>query len=263
MPVKPIQSKDELDRFYTKPELATELVKLLPSGVYWVEPSAGSGAFSSTLNCMAYDLDPQHPSILKQDWFDYVHEGGEVWGVVGNPPFGRANKLSKAFIRHAINQGAAWIAFVLPDTYNKFTTQVVFPAEWKLMTNHKLPDNSFLLDGKEYHVPCHFQIWTNTEVSINLRKTVGVTYCNEFEFKPEGEWFMFGAAPTKIIHRSEVSTKNRGYYFSLTSDLDIDNIISVMKNIPWKEEAMSSVNGGVSWFTREEIINIWRKHGKQ
>lgn len=263
MPVKPIKSKDTLDRFYTRPEIASELIKTLPNGVEWVEPSAGSGAFSRALNCIAYDIDPQHPSIIKQDWFEYEHKGIAKWGVVGNPPFGRANKLSKAFIKHAIGQGASYVAFVLPNTFNKFTTQQVFPANWRLVHNQPLPEDSFILNGETYHVPCHFQVWTRDSGDVDLRQVKGDTFCNSFEFEPEGEWFMFGAAPSKVIHKVDVKPNNRGYYFNLTGGVSIDNIISTAKQIPWKNEAMSSVNGGVAWFTREEIISIWRKYAEQ
>ncbi len=267
MPKKPIKNKDELDRFYTKPEVAKLCIDILKqTNLYvdqWIEPSAGSGSFSSQKHCKAFDLAPAYEGITQLNWFDYRASesvlDGATWGVFGNPPFGRANSLSKAFIKHAIAEGCSVIAFVLPNTYDKLTTQKVFPPNWKLISKTRLPDNSFILNGIEYHVPCSFYIWTNCECEwADLREQESDYRTDELAFTKEGEWFMFGASPAKLICRQEVLPNNRGYY--LTSSLGFANLLQKLKDIPWKQEAMSSVNGGVAWFTQAEILKMWRKY---
>jgi len=93
-----------------------------------IEPSAGNGAFSRNIkhnNFIALDIEPENDKIIQQDWFEYKpNQEGDIL-VIGNPPFGKRNMLSKKFIQHAMTF-AKTIAFILPDVYNKHTLQSVF-----------------------------------------------------------------------------------------------------------------------------------------
>lgn len=266
MPVKPIQQKDKLDRFYTKPEVAelcvNHLKKVLndysiePS--IWIEPSAGCGNFSNLVNCLSFDLEPQNNSIVKQDWFEYniTHKDCIVFG---NPPFGSRNNLSKKFITKSISVGAKVIAFILPNTYNKLTIQKVFPDNWKLVSVISIPDNSFVFEGKDYHVPCVFQVWIDSlscEEFPDLREQPVPLNNDLFEFtsKDKADIFVFGASPSKVIYPEEVSKNNRGYY--LKAKLGVDILIEKLRNTDWRTKGNSSVSGGVAWFTKQEIVKI-------
>ena len=54
MPKTKITQKDVLDKFYTKPQVATQcvetLLSLIPQDMNFVEPSAGSGVFKDALS---------------------------------------------------------------------------------------------------------------------------------------------------------------------------------------------------------------------
>ena len=82
-----------------------------------VEPSAGGGAFLRAfeklgLNYKAYDLDPQADNIVQADYLSTELDlTGKV--VLGNPPYGVQNKLSKAFIKRSFEQGAEAVGFLL------------------------------------------------------------------------------------------------------------------------------------------------------
>ena len=82
-----------------------------------VEPSAGGGAFLRAfeklgLNYEAYDLNPQADNIVQADFLTTdVDLTGKV--VLGNPPYGRLNKFSKAFIKRSFEQGAEAVGFLL------------------------------------------------------------------------------------------------------------------------------------------------------
>ena len=268
MPKKKIVKKCENDKFYTKPDVAEMCLSFTKftmgktfNTLEWVEPSAGNGAFSSLLECNAYDILPEKDGILEQDWFKYKHKGSGSWGVIGNPPFGSRNSLSKKFIKHSIEEGCSVICFVLPKVYQKYTLQKVFPLNWKLIGEMELPHKSFTLEGEDYHVPCTFQIWVESSLSSKscLRSVKGTEYCEDFAFtkKGVGELFMFGASPTKLIPSESVKENNRGYY--LTSNISNDNLLHKIKQIEWKSRGKSSVNGGVSWFTKSEIIEIYKE----
>jgi len=128
-----------------------------------VEPSAGSGAFSDKLVCYAYDLHPDKPGIIKQD-FLRLKVTGSIEGkrilFVGNPPYGKSARLAIQFINHAYSLGATDIAFVLPKTMLRYSAQRRVNSDLKLTTSIDLPKNSFALDGKICDVPSVFQIWS-------------------------------------------------------------------------------------------------------
>lgn len=269
MPINPIKKKDANDKFYTKPDLAKLCVNFMKMNIpnqdkyLWVEPSAGDGSFSSIVEgCLAYDLFPEGEDIIQQDWLDKTLTIGGNWLMFGNPPFGsKKDKLSDKFIEAGIRRGCSYIGFVLPNTYRKFTKQKIFPLDWKLIGSISLPSDSFLLNGDDYHVPCSFQLWAK-EADVNYRTTKGKIYTKDFSFvrkdSTDANLFIFGASPSKVILPREVTKNNRGYY--LTTNIPLDKVIQQLKSIDWKKYGNSSVNGGVAWFTKSEIIEIWEKH---
>ena len=258
MPKKPIKPKDPLDRFYTNPEVAelcyNKLLPYITPTDILIEPSAGDGSFFSLMRNpkIAYDLDPQYPDIIKADFLKQKIPKDCI--IIGNPPFGTRNKLSKAFIRHCIPH-AKTIAFILPQVFQKETMQKVFPEDYSLILDYTLPKNAFRLDGNEYHVPSTFQIWTRTQNTINLRKSVQTKQTTtDFTFTNNNPThFIFGAAPYKVITKEKVKPNNRGYYIKS----NVENIEEIFKNINWKSYALSSVSGNVAWFSKQEIIDAY------
>ena len=113
-------AKIEHDKYYTSKELARYCMEktkeVLGEGVVKeiIEPSAGAGSFSLQIkNCIAYDLVPEHPSIIKQDFLelDIPYKEGRLF--IGNPPFGKSNTLSVQFFKKCVKLGD-YIAFLLP-----------------------------------------------------------------------------------------------------------------------------------------------------
>jgi|SRR5690625_3543644 len=257
------KQKDPLDRFYTKPSVAlmcvNKVLKIVSEDDTFTEPSAGSGNFLELLprkTRKGYDIDPCHQEVVEADYLTTSPPEGVV---VGNPPFGKRNSLTKAFIKHSLS--ADMIAFILPSVFRKETLQRVFPANWKLIEDIALPDNSFVFEGGSYHVPCVFQIWVDKEgtyggVGEDLRessKETKTTTDFTFTSKKDGEWFQFGASPSRIILAKEVDKNNRGYYIKDASQ----EVLDTLRAIPWKEVALSSVSGGVAWFTKTQIVDAY------
>lgn len=128
-----------------------------PTNVQWIEPSAGTGSFLGHVpHAIGYDIDPRAERIQRANFLELSLPRGCV--VFGNPPFGRQSSLAKQFIRHAAGF-ADWIGFILPRSFVKPSMQKVFPLEFHLVHTHPLPENSFVVDGLPYDVPCVFQIW--------------------------------------------------------------------------------------------------------
>ena len=67
-------AKIQNDQFYTKPSVAKNLIEKAKTYDWFkssnriIEPSAGTGAFSSQLECIAFDIDPKHPDINAADF---------------------------------------------------------------------------------------------------------------------------------------------------------------------------------------------------
>jgi len=170
--------RDNLDRFYTPHSTAQQCVDVIDNlndYDHILEPSAGSGSFSTLLdNCFAYDIAPQHKDIITQDFLQLQNLPQHKSSlVIGNPPpFGIRSQLAKKFISHSIDLGADTIAFVLPRTFVKYTNQTMFSNEWRLVDVVLTEDNNFLLDNSTIFIPCYFFVWTRLKdykPSIDLR----------------------------------------------------------------------------------------------
>lgn len=267
MPKNKIIRKSINDKFYTKKEVSSKCIEFINSFVkcnIFIEPSAGDGSFSNSLpNCVAFDIDPENSSIIKKDFFDVnVDSYGDNICIVGNPPFGERNKLTKAFIEKCTSSNnVSWICFILPEVFKKFTNQKVFPKNWSLIFQNDLPKNSFILGGRtSYHVPCVFQIWEKDSIHVDLREQKFGKECKDFKIlkpseKSDADIFIFGSAPKNIINPCNVKQNNRGYF--LKSFIDKDNLICKIKGTDWEEKGLSSVSGGVFWVSSNELIKIY------
>lgn len=183
-------SRDPIDKFYTRPEVvqtclgALDALGCIRQGDLIVEPSAGSGAFSTALPVVfpgasveAYDLVPEGDNIQRQDFllFDTTPWQHQRVHVVGNPPFGRQSGLAKRFIKKA-GAYAQTIAFVLPKSFKKPSMQMCFPLQFHLKVTLDLPPNAFLCDGKLHDVPCVFQVWVRSDALRPVEPSVAPTY---------------------------------------------------------------------------------------
>lgn len=88
-------AKLENDKYYTEDGLAKHCVDTTFAllGSEWeriIEPSAGNGSFLKHLppTTLAFDIAPEAPNILRQDYRLVVLPHCEKSLVIGNPPFG-------------------------------------------------------------------------------------------------------------------------------------------------------------------------------
>lgn len=150
--------KKELDKFYTKKEIAALCAEIYNKHVkdeFIVEPSAGAGAFAEHVSLML-DIAPEDSNIVKQDFLTF--DSSKYKFYLGNPPFGKNCSLAKRFFNHAA-KGKGIIGFILPRTFRKTSIQNSINLHFWLVEDRLLPEQSFTLDGVEYAVPCVFQVW--------------------------------------------------------------------------------------------------------
>lgn len=252
-----------IDKFYTQKEVAKECIDLVPeldSYDLIIEPSAGSGSFSSQLNCIAYDIEPESEGIIAQDWFTTSPIANKHILVIGNPPFGSRSSLAKAFIRHSQNIGAETIAFILPDTFSKLSNQSLslFPKDWKLIVEHKLSNSNFTVQDntKPYYVPCSFYVWTKRDSDINLRQTKAEP-SEDFEFLPRGSEnadFTINGNSGKVKELSEVTNSKAEHYIK-AKNKSAEELKEIFKKLDYT--FLSSVNGGNAWIGQQEILKAY------
>ena len=250
------------DKFYTIESVVKQCIGLIDFKLYKkiIEPSAGNGAFLKYLpkdNSFGYDIEPEQSDIAKQDWFKFYDDLTDCL-VVGNPPFGKRNSLSKQFIKHAISLNTQTIAFILPDVYYKHTLQSVFPKEYRLINSYKLPKNSFTINGESFNLPCTFFIWDKSEGS-DWRTDPYEHTTSDFEIVTKAKsdstcFYVMGASPNTVKEIIDVSETNRGYYIKPLNKTKSE-LMELFKVIDFN--GYSCANGNVAWRTKSEIIKSY------
>lgn len=124
-------AKIKNDKYYTPKELAKYCIDKTYEIIgeenisEVIEPSAGNGSFSLQIPtlCWSYDIEPEHKSIIKQDFLtlDSQYLYGRL--IIGNPPFGARGSLAVKFFKKALELGD-YIAFILPISQYKNTQKM-------------------------------------------------------------------------------------------------------------------------------------------
>lgn len=193
-----------LNKFYTKAETIkicyNAIKKYLKIGKkdLIIEPSAGDGSFINIIkslsdNYIFYDIKPEHPDVIKANFLKtsiYTSgpkgpEGPEgpkgpegqsgpkgkerKVHIIGNPPFGYKSSTAIKFIKHSANiLKADSISFILPISFRKPSFQKSFPLNYHLISEIRLPTNSFTYFGETKKIKTVFQIWKRK--NINRRR---------------------------------------------------------------------------------------------
>lgn len=180
-----------LDKFYTTSETVNECITLLKSTLIIqetdliIEPSAGNGAFINAIKSLSsnhkfYDIAPEHPEIVEQDFLALNIDSEGPIHFVGNPPFGKQSSLAIKFIKKAIAYPSTKsLSFILPKSFRKDSIQKHFPLSFHLEAEIDLSSNVFLVEGKPHNVPCIFQIWTKKDFD---RKAIIKLTTEDFTF---------------------------------------------------------------------------------
>lgn len=140
--------------------------------MFFVEPSAGTGAFFKNLPIprrLGIDVVPMCDQVLKQDFFHLTHlpHPSDTTIIIGNPPFGKRGKMAIAFFNHAAKL-ADIIAFILPVNFRKYIVHKQLEDSMQFIRRLPLPRDAFHLNsGKSYSVNTEFQIWTRLPSSLD------------------------------------------------------------------------------------------------
>lgn len=166
--IKQNSSKLHLDQYFTPADLAQRCIDTAFTVIGKhnvtdvIEPSAGTGVFSSKLdNCIAYDIEPKCQGIIQADFLslDIPYKKGTL--VIGNPPFGSRGNLMQKFCKHSFNF-ADYVAFILPINQLNNTMSIY---QFDLIHSEDLGVANY--SGKD--VNCCFNVYKRPTNGLNFK----------------------------------------------------------------------------------------------
>ena len=242
-------NRDIIDKYYTKPEVVNLCLKLTKKYIQIkpddliIEPSAGNGSFISGIkslsnNCIFYDLEPENPEIIKQDFltgnYNELSTNYKNIHIIGNPPFGRQSSLAIKFIRKSC-EFCNSISFILPKSFKKDSLKQKIPLNFHLILESDLPEKSFLVDGIEHDVPCVFQIWkkkTNNRVEPEKLEPSNFIFVKQIE-NPDISVRRVGVNAGYVDVNSVGKSIQSHYFIKFTTDKSLDENIHRLSSIKY------------------------------
>jgi predicted RNA methylase len=234
--------KSELDKFYTKPELAKYLINKIDLSKYElvVDPCCGDGSFYNNINCnkIGIDILPGIEGVIRHDFliwdFNYNIDSKKVL-TLSNPPFGKQGSLAMNFIKKSL-EFSDTIAFILPLSFAKDSVKNKVPEYLHLEYEEILPEESFLLNNDNYSVKCVFQIWVRKDYKrekIKTVKEIGFSYTNNKDLA-DFSVRRVGVYAGKAFLDCDKS-KQSHYFIILNNKEKINSIIENLNNNVWND----------------------------
>lgn len=257
-----MSAKNELDQYYTNPAYAAECYveaeKYCDESALFMEACVGAGAFYFPMpetNRIGFDLEPQFKDkdVYTGNFFDVKPRPAYVgMNVISNPPFGRNASLAVDFFNHCAFLGANVIAFVIPKSFRKASVQNKLNKEFHLVYDKESPKNAFILHGKEYHVPCCFQVWIRKDKERELINTSHDNPWFNFCSKTEADVAVrrVGGRAGQLLEGVDHSVEST--YF-LKSKIDIEELKHMLSSIDLSYERDNTA--GVRSVAKFEIVN--------
>ncbi len=220
-------NKLHLDKYYTSKELAKYCIEKtyqiigIENITEVIEPSAGSGSFSSQIEkCIAYDIEPDNDNITQQDFLELNLDYKKGRLFIGNPPFGDRMNLASKFIKkcYALSD---YISFILPvsqlnNNYKFYEFDLIHSEDlgeqlytdrlvWCCLNIYKRPKSGSLNKKKEYN----FVDFSLYEQVKNQNPKRNKPYPdNNYDFRI----CTWGASAGRILKENESYAKEVGFY---------------------------------------------------
>ena len=228
------------DKYYTNTVIAKycidKTISILKNKITSViEPSAGDGSFSYQINCTAYDILPEHESIIQQDYLqlNVPYQKGRL--IIGNPPFGSRMNLVQKFYKMSIELGD-YIAFILPISQLNNSSSLY---EFDLIHSEDLGKTKF--SDRDLH--CCFNIYERPSTGLNKKsndrlKDISVIRQDSKDydiFESDIRMCYWGnGSAGKILKDNE--TYSGEYKIKIINKVLKERIIEVLNTVNWKEE---------------------------
>lgn len=156
------------EQYYTKPDAADLCVSyclpFVSDDDLFIDPAGGTGEFVEAFkragfsNIRSCDIEPKHEEVNLGDFLQTEMPSGVV---ITNPPFGRANSLSRKFFNKAASDGAKYIGFIVPKSWRKWSVQNSLDENYHLVVDEDMPKDCFYGDNQrdEGVLQTIFQLW--------------------------------------------------------------------------------------------------------
>jgi hypothetical protein len=239
--------RDIIDKFYTKKYVVNICIQIIRDNIEFgvndaiIEPSSGNGSFidgikSLSKNYIFYDLEPEHNEIIQKDYLlfnqDEIKSKYENIHIIGNPPFGRQSSLAIKFIKKSC-EFAESVSFILPKSFKKDSLKNKIPSRFHLIFEYDLPSYSFLLNEKEYDVPCVFQIWkkmVENRPVVEKLQPLHFIFVNKID-NPDISFRRVGVNAGVIDINTKEKSSQSHYFIKFTNDKSIEENILLLSHI--------------------------------
>lgn len=225
-----------------------------------IEPSAGGGVFlkfADGIPLEAYDIEPEHPDVIEQDFLtlDIPYKKNRM--ILGNPPFGKRMVLAQKFFKKSI-QIADYVAFILPVSQHHNTNSLY---EFDMVSSDYLGNVNF--SGKV--LKCVFNVYKRPESGVlnskPKNKLQTVTICRndskkytDFDF--DIRLCAWGNATGKVLNDNETYAAE---YKIKIEPLFREQVVSLLSGLDWKQELNCIAMPKLQQF---HIINMLKKYIK-
>jgi len=267
--------RNVIDKFYTKPNVVDICIRIIRDNIEFndndaiIEPSSGNGSFingikSLSKNYIFYDLEPDHNEIIQQDYLLFnpneLKSKYENIHIIGNPPFGRQSSLAIKFIKKSC-EFADSVSFILPKSFKKNSLKNKIPQRFHLIFEYDLPQYSFLVNEKEYDVPCVFQIWKRMECNRQIDEKIEpdkFMFVNKTD-TPDISFRRVGVNAGVISKDIEEKSIQSHYFIKFTNNKSTDDNILLLSQI--KFDFNNTV--GPKSISRQELIYKFNSYLKE
>jgi hypothetical protein len=267
--------RNVIDKFYTKPDVVDICIRFIRDNMEFndndaiIEPSSGNGSFingikSLSKNYIFYDLEPDHNEIIQQDYLLFnpneLKSKYENIHIIGNPPFGRQSSLAIKFIKKSC-EFAESVSFILPKSFKKNSLKNKIPQKFHLIFEYDLPQYSFLVNEKEYDVPCVFQIWKRMECNRQIDEKIEpdkFMFVNKTD-TPDISFRRVGVNAGVISKDIEEKSIQSHYFIKFTNNKSTDDNILLLSQI--KFDSNNTV--GPKSISRQELIYKFNSYLKE
>lgn len=230
--------KINLDKYYTNTDLAKYCIEKTKEIIgednitEYLEPSAGNGAFSLQIpKCIAYDIEPEHESIIKQNYLelDTPYKKGRL--IIGNPPFGERNNLSRYFYNKSVELGD-YISFILPvSQFNNVDSLYKFD----LIHSEVLPT----IEYSGIKINCCLNIYKRPKNGLNKKLKINT---NLFELYRDDQYGYDEIEYDICIYRGGASAgkekftniNKQTYKIKVKDNKDLEYVKNTILNFNWK-----------------------------
>jgi len=260
-----------IDKFYTKPSVVNICLDIIKQHIninktedLIIEPSAGNGSFNEIIkslcnNYKLFDIEPDNNTITKQDFLtlDYSKFQYKNIHIIGNPPFGRQSSMAIKFLKYAALFSHS-ISFILPKSFKKNSMKTKVPLQFHCIYEGELPEKSFLVNNKEYDVPCIFQIWEKKEVA---RKLIDKLYPTKYMFvkrenSPDISFRRVGVNAGTIYTDCVNKSDQSHYFIKFNENIFTSDLYNKLKNVVFEN---SDDTVGPKSISKQELIKEFNK----